>query len=100
MCRRLDSSQSSGSPVTCFKPVTNVTSLHQDPALESNTLDFMDGLFVLFFFSSFFVVAFSLLKACWSAQRSAMSGTVLLFNGRISPVSLCGMRMNFDDMYF
>ncbi|TNN57810.1 hypothetical protein EYF80_031994 [Liparis tanakae] len=32
--RRLDSSQSSGSPVTCFKPVTDVTSLHRDPALE------------------------------------------------------------------
>lgn len=38
------------------------------------------------------------LKACWSAHRSAKIGLLalfcLFFNGRILPISLCGMRMN------
>lgn len=74
--RRLDiSQQTSGSPVTCFQnqsPTLTISS-HKDPALERNTWDLMDGLFVLFFFfflPSMFESMFGQLKAlpwvdCW-----------------------------------
>lgn len=74
--------------LTCFMFQTS----HQPPpSLHERILPWKDT-------RDFLLVCLQCLEACLSAQSFAMSGRSWLFNGRILPVSFCGMRMNFNDM--
>lgn len=84
---RLDFSQQEAHLLHVSNQSPTTTSSCQDPALIRNIWDLMGGLFVLFFLPSVF-------ESMLVSSKISHNWTVGFLKRRISPVSLCGMRMN------